>query len=202
MPSRRLAEHVRPRSPLQCSARSTSWKSSGVSRRAGRFRAHQPRSRQRVDQADEHGRAGVELRNLARIPGRGHGRSRASPPEDHAAARPHRIGDGSGDWKRVARMTLDTAARFPDVGIVNLGGGFKVGRMPEEPSTEPGGCRRPRPPRARGFPRARRRALHLEIEPGTFLVANAGAIVASASTSWTRAPTGTSSGSSTRACRR
>src|SRR5262249_38053995 len=37
------------------------------------------------------------------------------------------IGSGTDPeiWKRVARMTLDIVARFPEVGIVNLGGGFK-----------------------------------------------------------------------------
>ena len=34
------------------------------------------------------------------------------------------------------RMTLDLAAQLPDVASVNLGGGFKVGRMPEEPSVD------------------------------------------------------------------
>src|SRR5262245_58535518 len=48
------------------------------------------------------------------------------------------IGSGSDPevWKRVTRMTLDLAAEFPDVLTVNLGGGFKVGRMPEDPSTD------------------------------------------------------------------
>src|ERR1051326_9043710 len=39
-------------------------------------------------------------------------------------------------WKRCARMTLDLVARFPEVATVNLVGGFKVGRMPEEPSVD------------------------------------------------------------------
>src|SRR5207253_651528 len=48
------------------------------------------------------------------------------------------IGSGTGPevWKRATRMTLDLVAQFPDVAAVNLGGGFKVGRMPEEPSVD------------------------------------------------------------------
>jgi diaminopimelate decarboxylase len=82
-------------------------------------------------------------------------------------------------WKRCARMTLDLVAPLPQVETVNLGGGFKVGRMPEEPSVDMadvgGHVRR----EIEGFRERSGRALRLEIEPGTFLVANAGAIVAS-----------------------
>ena len=48
------------------------------------------------------------------------------------------IGSGTDPevWKRAMRMTLDLVAQFPDVAAVNLGGGFKVGRMPEEPSVD------------------------------------------------------------------
>ena len=82
-------------------------------------------------------------------------------------------------WKRCARMTLDLVTPLPQVETVNLGGGFKVGRMPEEPSVDMadvgGHVRR----EIEGFRERSGRALRLEIEPGTFLVANAGAIVAS-----------------------
>jgi diaminopimelate decarboxylase len=91
------------------------------------------------------------------------------------------IGSGTDPeiWKRVARMTLDIVARFPEVGIVNLGGGFKVGRMPEEPSADLVDIGAHVRLELEGFRKRDGRALHLEIEPGTFLVANAGAIVAS-----------------------
>ena len=91
------------------------------------------------------------------------------------------IGSGTDPeiWKRVARMTLDIVARFPEVGIVNLGGGFKVGRMPEEPSVDLVDVGAHVRLELEGFRKRDGRALHLEIEPGTFLVANAGAIVAS-----------------------
>jgi diaminopimelate decarboxylase len=90
------------------------------------------------------------------------------------------IGSGTDPevWKRAARLTLDLAAELAEVERVNLGGGFKVGRMPGEPtaSLEDVGVHVLRELVA--FRQSRGRALHLEIEPGTFLVANAGVVVA------------------------
>jgi diaminopimelate decarboxylase len=90
------------------------------------------------------------------------------------------IGSGTDPevWTRAARMTLDLVAELPEVTSVNLGGGFKVGRMPEEPSTDladVGGHVRAE---LLAFQARHGRALHLEIEPGTYLVASGGAIVA------------------------
>ncbi len=90
------------------------------------------------------------------------------------------VGSGTdpGVWNRCALMTLSLVAELPDVGTVNLGGGFKVGRMPEEPSVDladvGGHVRR----ELEEFRRKNGRALELEIEPGTYLVALAGAVVA------------------------
>lgn len=91
------------------------------------------------------------------------------------------IGSGTDPevWKRVARMTLDIAAQLADVGTVNLGGGFKVGRMPEEPSVDLADVGAHVRLELEGFRERDGRALRLELEPGTLLVANAGAIVAS-----------------------
>ncbi len=82
-------------------------------------------------------------------------------------------------WKRCARMTLDLVARLPEVATVNLGGGFKVGRMPEEPSVDMADVGAHVRRELESFRERDGRSLHLEIEPGTFLVANAGVIVAS-----------------------
>jgi diaminopimelate decarboxylase len=82
-------------------------------------------------------------------------------------------------WKRCARMTLDLVGALPEVAIVNLGGGFKVGRMPEEPSVDLSDVGAHVRREIEDFRARDGRALHLEIEPGTFLVANAGVIVAS-----------------------
>src|SRR5437667_105842 len=91
------------------------------------------------------------------------------------------IGSGTDPevWQRCARMTLDLVAQLPEVGRVNLGGGFKVGRMPEEPSVDLADVGAHVRREIEAFRERDGRALHLEIEPGTLLVANAGAIVAS-----------------------
>ncbi|MGH7264986.1 MAG: diaminopimelate decarboxylase [Candidatus Rokuibacteriota bacterium] len=91
------------------------------------------------------------------------------------------IGSGTDPevWKRVTRMTLDLAAGLADVTTVNLGGGFKVGRMPGEPSTDLADVGAHVRRELEAFRDRHGRALHLEIEPGTYLVATAGAVVAS-----------------------
>lgn len=81
-------------------------------------------------------------------------------------------------WTRASRMTLDLGARLPDVRTVNLGGGFKVGRMPEEPSVDMAQVLAHVRAELEAFRARDGRALHLEIEPGTYLVARAGAVVA------------------------
>jgi diaminopimelate decarboxylase len=91
------------------------------------------------------------------------------------------IGSGTDPavWKRVARMSLDIAARLPDVTTLNLGGGFKVARVPQERSTDLPDVGAHVRQELLEFRERTGRALHLEIEPGTYLVANAGCVVAS-----------------------
>lgn len=90
------------------------------------------------------------------------------------------IGSGSDPevWKRVARMSLDLAAQLPAVTTLNLGGGFKVARMPDEQATDLADVGAHIRQELIAFRERDGRALHLEIEPGTYLVANAGAVVA------------------------
>jgi len=90
------------------------------------------------------------------------------------------IGSGTDSdvWKRAARMTLDLAADLPDVATVNLGGGFKVGRVPEEPTVDLDEVADHVATELEGFREREGRSLHLEIEPGTYLVAPAGAVLA------------------------
>jgi diaminopimelate decarboxylase len=90
------------------------------------------------------------------------------------------IGSGTDPevWKRAASMTLDLAAELPDVTDINLGGGFKVGRMPEEPTTDLADVSGHIGEGLVDFQRRHGRALRLELEPGTYLVAQAGAVVA------------------------
>jgi len=90
------------------------------------------------------------------------------------------IGSGTDPevWKRATKMTLDLAAQLPDVTAVNLGGGFKVGRMPEEPSVDLAEVGAHVRSHVEAFRERDGRALRVEIEPGTYLVAQAGAVVA------------------------
>jgi diaminopimelate decarboxylase len=90
------------------------------------------------------------------------------------------IGSGTDPevWKRCARLTLDLAGQFPEVTSVNLGGGFKVGRMPEEPSVDLADVGAHVRGELEGFRARDGRALQFEIEPGTYLVALGGAVVA------------------------
>jgi diaminopimelate decarboxylase len=90
------------------------------------------------------------------------------------------IGSGTDPevWKRATRMTLDLVAQLPDVSAVNLGGGFKVGRMPEEPTVDMAEVGAHVRRELEAFRERDGRALRLEIEPGTYLVAQAGAVVA------------------------
>lgn len=90
------------------------------------------------------------------------------------------IGSG-GDpelWKHCARLSLAIAARLPDVQTLNLGGGFKVGRFPGESTADLNEIGHAILEDFKAFDKEHGRKLHLEIEPGTYLVAGAGAIVA------------------------
>ncbi len=82
-------------------------------------------------------------------------------------------------WQRCAQMTLRLAHQLPEVHTVNLGGGFKVARAPGEVETDLHAVGEAIGEQLRRFREedAAGRALHLEIEPGTYLVAHAGAIV-------------------------
>jgi len=90
------------------------------------------------------------------------------------------IGSGSDPaiWQQVATKSLSFCAIFPTVTALNLGGGYKVGRNEGEATTdlqEIGG------PVADAFEKFAKendgRELKLEIEPGTYLVAMAGALI-------------------------
>ena len=91
------------------------------------------------------------------------------------------IGSGSDPevWQRCAGLTLNLLRHLPDVRTVNLGGGYKVGRMSTEVSTDLQRAGETVAAELRKFAQSDGRQLHLEIEPGTFFVANAGAVIAS-----------------------
>jgi diaminopimelate decarboxylase len=89
------------------------------------------------------------------------------------------IGSGSDPdvWVRVASMTLSFVEKYASVTHCNLGGGYKVARMPHEKGTDLQVIGTPVKRLFEEFAARTGRRLHLEIEPGTFMVANAGAIV-------------------------
>ena len=90
------------------------------------------------------------------------------------------IGSGSDPavWTRVALLVLEIAARLPDVTTVSLGGGFKVARVAGEQTTNLVAVGSIVREAFVDFHRRTGRKLRLEIEPGAYLVANAGAVVA------------------------
>jgi diaminopimelate decarboxylase len=90
------------------------------------------------------------------------------------------IGSGSDPavWTRVAQMVLEIVGRLPEAETVSLGGGFKVARVPGEHETDLAVVGPVVREAFAEFKRRTGRALHLEIEPGTYLVANAGVILA------------------------
>ncbi len=93
----------------------------------------------------------------------------------------HHVGSG-GDparWAEIASVTLDIVRTMPDVTTVNLGGGFKVGRMPGEPSSDLSAAAAAADRLLREFATETGRQLHLEIEPGTYLTATGGAVIGS-----------------------
>ncbi|MFV0445809.1 MAG: diaminopimelate decarboxylase [Planctomycetaceae bacterium] len=90
------------------------------------------------------------------------------------------IGSGSDPnvWVRCSSLALAVAAKMPEVTRLSLGGGFKVARMPNEVSTDVQAVGKSILPAFEQFAQEHGRKLHLEVEPGTMLVANAGAVVA------------------------
>lgn len=90
------------------------------------------------------------------------------------------IGSGSDPqvWQRVALMSLDICSRLPDAIVLNLGGGYKIGRVKGEKTTDLQEIGLPIVEAFRSFATKYGRRLHLEVEPGTYLVANSCALIA------------------------
>jgi diaminopimelate decarboxylase len=89
------------------------------------------------------------------------------------------IGSGSDPlvWQRTADLSLDLVRQFPEVTILNLGGGYKVGRMAHETTTDLQQIGRPILEKFQALHAETGRSIRLEIEPGTFLLANSCALV-------------------------
>ncbi|MFM1920832.1 MAG: hypothetical protein RLZZ303_2466 [Candidatus Hydrogenedentota bacterium] len=89
------------------------------------------------------------------------------------------IGSGSDPetWVHCAKISLGIAAQLPEVKRLSLGGGYKIARMAGEKAANLQEIGSRVLPEFEAFAREHGRELHLEVEPGTYLVANAGAIV-------------------------
>jgi diaminopimelate decarboxylase len=89
---------------------------------------------------------------------------------------------GSGGEPRVWRANIDRMLQiveqhFPEAQVVNLGGGFKEARMPDETAADIQDLGSYVRQRFAEFQAKTGRALKAAIEPGTFVVANAGFLV-------------------------
>jgi len=84
------------------------------------------------------------------------------------------IGSGSNPdiWVKAVGLSLNLVRSFDTVTVLNLGGGYKVGRMPDEKTTDLQAIGAPMRKEFERFHAETGRKLHLEIEPGTYLMAN------------------------------
>lgn len=89
------------------------------------------------------------------------------------------IGSGADPdiWQKAIAMSLAIAKQFPDISTLNLGGGFKVARVEGEKSADMQAIGERLANELEEFARETGKKLKLEVEPGTFLVANAGILV-------------------------
>ena len=89
------------------------------------------------------------------------------------------IGSGSDPevWRKVAFESLNLVREFPEVTTLNLGGGYKVARMSDEIATDIQAIGQPVADEVFRLAEETNREINLEIEPGTYLVANAGCLV-------------------------
>ncbi len=90
------------------------------------------------------------------------------------------IGSGAdpASWGKAIDIALGIARRMPDVTIVDMGGGYKVRRAAGEHEARMADIATTFAGRLQNFFEQTGRKLHLEIEPGTWLVAHAGTLLA------------------------
>lgn len=90
------------------------------------------------------------------------------------------IGSGADPkmWGEVMRTALAIAERMPDVTSLDIGGGFKVHRYGDEHEADMDEIMAVFGMELEAFATQTGRRLHLEIEPGTWLVAHAGTLLA------------------------
>jgi diaminopimelate decarboxylase len=124
---------------------------------------------------DKYSSFGIHLANLEKVKG-------IARSEGLVLREVHsHIGSG-GDpetWREnIDRMLDITEQHFPDASVVNLGGGFKEARMPDEKAADIQALGNYAKERFEAFHARTGRALRMAVEPGTYVVANAGNLVA------------------------
>lgn len=89
------------------------------------------------------------------------------------------IGSGADSdvWREVIRKSLAIVEVLPDVKTLDIGGGYKVARMPGETSTNMTEVAQVFGEELVDFENRTGRVIDLEIEPGSMLVANAGTLL-------------------------
>ena len=89
------------------------------------------------------------------------------------------IGSGADPsvWGEAMDTALSIVRRMPDVTTLDIGGGYKVARIDTEQESDMSAIAKVFSERLQAFADASGRELHLEIEPGTWLVAHAGILL-------------------------
>jgi diaminopimelate decarboxylase len=90
------------------------------------------------------------------------------------------IGSGADPkmWGEVMKTSLAIAGQMPDITSLDIGGGFKIHRYGDEHEADMTEIAGVFAAELTAFAEATGRKLHLEIEPGTWLVAHAGILLA------------------------
>ncbi len=86
-------------------------------------------------------------------------------------------GDPAAWADNIDRMLEIVERHFPDATTINLGGGFKEARMPDEQAADIAALGQHARQRFEAFATRTGRKPHMSVEPGTYVVANAGYLV-------------------------
>ena len=81
-------------------------------------------------------------------------------------------------WGQVMDTALSVVRRMPDVSVLDIGGGYKVSRVPSEQEADMQLIAQSFSMQLTAFADETGRKIQLEIEPGTWLVAHAGILLA------------------------
>jgi diaminopimelate decarboxylase len=80
-------------------------------------------------------------------------------------------------WRKVIKDALEIANLMPTIEILDMGGGYKVARIESEQETDINAVMEVFSEELKNFEKRTHRKLRLEVEPGTWLVANGGTLL-------------------------